>query len=135
MPFDRILYAHNYDSRAFFFRELIPAAICHTMLPSCMKNGRPQLSCREDCDEIHRICKKDMDRFYGALEFFIKQNNIDFSHLNVPTCTDLKYSYDYDQSKKETCKFIGLFGEHRVLQCCYCCLEHTIFCSSAIAYL
>eukprot|EP00794_Sanderia_malayensis_P012117 gene12117-13368_t len=93
--------------------KLIPAAICHTMMPTCNANGRPSLSCKEDCLEIFRICGKYMDRFYGALELYIKQQTIDFSHLNVPTCTELKYSYEYDKSKGESCEFIGLFDHSK----------------------
>ncbi len=52
-----------------------------------------------------------MDRFFGALELYIKQQKIDFSHLNFPSCTDMKYSKDFDKSKNESCHFIGLFGK------------------------
>ena len=88
-----------------FYRKLIPTGICKMLLPQCGVDGRPELSCREDCDQIHRLCSKDIDRFYGALEFYVKQQQIDFSHLNIPTCTDFKYSYEY--SKNDTCVFIG----------------------------
>ena len=77
------------------------------MLPLCNAESRPELSCREDCDQIHQLCPKDIDRFYGALELFVKTQDINFSHLNIPTCTDFRYSYEYDYKKNESCTFVG----------------------------
>lgn len=95
----------QWDETWFVFcRKLIPTGICQMMLPQCGADGRPELSCREDCDQIHRLCSNDIKRFYGALEFYVKQQQIDFSHLNIPTCTDFKYSYEY--GKNATCNFI-----------------------------
>ena len=82
------------------------------MLPYCDRNERPLLACREDCDVIFKTCHKDMDRFYGGLELYIKQNAIQFSHISVPTCPDFKYSYDHDPAKNESCRFIGLFSKY-----------------------
>ncbi|XP_065062879.1 inactive tyrosine-protein kinase transmembrane receptor ROR1-like [Rhopilema esculentum] len=88
-------------------RHLIPTGVCQMMLPLCNAESRPELSCREDCDQIHQFCPKDIDRFYGALELFVKTQDINFSHLNIPTCTDFRYSYEYDYKKNESCTFVG----------------------------
>ena len=77
------------------------------MLPQCNAEGRPLFPCREDCDYIHKICDKELIKFYGALELHQARENIKFSHLAMPSCPDFKYSYEY--AKNETCTFVGTF--------------------------
>jgi len=84
-------------------KVLIPTGICQLMLPQCDQKGRPIFPCREDCDVIHRICDKELYRFFGALELHQTKENIKFSHLAMPNCPDYKYSHDYP--KNETCLF------------------------------
>ena len=93
-------------------QKLISVGLCYHALAGCSRWGTVEPVCREDCDVIFSKCNNELLRLYGAVELMIQNDKINFSHINVPDCKDLPYSYNIDPKKNQSCRFTGLFSKY-----------------------
>ena len=66
-------------------------------MPDCAEGEEEALKpCREDCDQIYRICRTSTQFAMGAIDIILADKGYDFFHLKVPgdDCADYEYSYN-----------------------------------------
>lgn len=70
--------------------------LCEFIIPKCIPNSAKGMEpCREDCEFIFKDCFNDVYKLLGALEWFVLQKDINFSHINIPyECDGFNYSYE-----------------------------------------
>ena len=84
--------------------DLIKPALCKYGLRSCYEDGKPQDTCREDCDYIYRICGGDLQKLIGTIQYIKAKEKIDWYNVDLPNCSKLTYSYDYPKAANRTCR-------------------------------
>ncbi|XP_031556570.1 muscle, skeletal receptor tyrosine protein kinase-like isoform X3 [Actinia tenebrosa] len=98
---------NNIDKDEIQCKELLRIMLCQFTLTPCDIHGGPIIYCREDCDEIFKRCQKPLTQLLAVAKYIIDQSGVQFVHIGIPNCTELKYSYD--MANNETCEHFGLF--------------------------
>ena len=91
--------------------KAVPSSLCKYAFPLCNNDGSPQKLCREDCEYMYKLCKEEMNSLLTLIQFMLVERNIDFSHLRIPNCGSLQYSWDIDPSLNISCGYLFDLGK------------------------
>lgn len=87
--------------------DILSPAMCTYGIPACYYDGTPQQICREDCEHIMELCKDDLSKLLGAIQYISLKKRIDFAHLAVlEGCGSFQYSYEIDSRSNKTCAYL-----------------------------
>lgn len=110
--------------------DILSPAMCTYGIPACYYDGTPQQICREDCEHIMELCKDDLSKLLGAIQYISLKKRIDFAHLAVlEGCGSFQYSYEIDSRSNKTCAYLFKdLGEMLYVFCIYmyCYIYHNL---------
>lgn len=81
------------------------------MFPLCSDENEPYPTCREDCEALFHECDSAMTEMMGVGKLIFEERGLNFSHVEVPRCTNHRYSHEY-KAENKTCLHWGIFGKY-----------------------